>query len=430
MIKKLKMLLALGALTAVSTSPVLAEAVAPTLKISGNSIINSYVQSQKVRLNGKGNTGPHIAIDVSDLYFLISGMTANGISYGYKVNLQAFPGSSPTISQNYIEFSGVFGTFQVGAVVGPEDRMIQDGITIAAATGGPDGGFSGTFNVSEFVLRGNDIIGDTGYATKIAYYTPTIKGFRLGVAFTPNTNHMGDSKLNTSTNDGNTNLPGNRTFFPIKTVNPYGLRNFAVGLSYKAELGKWGITGTGAVVTDKSYISGSPAAGPRLQVKNTLAYQLGAVVDYTTAEGLIQIGLGYLNNGKSRLPKAANQSLAFIKAGATTLGNLNQGNAGTAWNGGAAFTSGAYKFSATYQRTDRKTDATQKTSLDVYSVGGEVTPVQGLKFFTEINYIRAKTNATAVALSRSLLDFDGKNGQATIGSNIGTVFVLGTKVSF
>jgi hypothetical protein len=110
--------------------------------------------------------------------------------------------------QNYIEFSGLFGTLQIGDVVGPEDSMIKDGITIAGATGGPDGAFSNIYNTPDFAMRGNDIIGDTGKVTKIVYYTPTFGGgFRFGIAYTPNTNHMGDSKLDNANNNGNTNLP-------------------------------------------------------------------------------------------------------------------------------------------------------------------------------------------------------------------------------
>lgn len=409
-------------------------ASAPTLKIGGTTIINAYFGSQKDRRNGKGNTGPHLSIDVADLYFLVSGMTSNGIKYGYTLNFNGIPGGSPTIDQNYIQFSGAFGTIQFGAVVGPEDSMIKDGITILSGTGGPDGGFSSMYNVPAFVMRGNDTLGDTNKATKIVYYTPTfLGGFTIGVAFTPNTNHMGDSKLNTANNDGNSALPGNRTFMPIKSLEPYGLRNVAIGLTYKRTAGQWSFTGSGALVSDKSYISGGKAAGSsRLQVRNTLAYQLGLVLGYRTASSsLIEFGAGYLDNGKSRLPKVRNQSLAFIKPGAVeTLGDLSEGNAGKAWNVGMAYTAGAYKMSLGYQNRTRKTSRTEKTKLDVFSLGGEVTPVQGLKFIAEVNHVRGKTNATAQALNNSLLAFDGAGATQAIGNNNATIFVLGTKISF
>ena len=421
-----KTLLSVLGVTLGATS-VMAEASAPSLKIGGNSIINAYFTSQKVKSNGKGGAaGPHISIDVADLYFLISGMTSNGIKYGYNLNFQAFPGSSPTIDQNYIEFSGNFGVIQIGAVVGPEDSMIKDGITMAAATGAADGGYNNTYNVPEFVMRGNDVVGDTGKATKIAWYSPAFFGFRVGVAYTPNTNHMGDSKLNTANGDGNPGLPGNRTFIPVKSLYPFGLRNLAVGLSYKAEMGKWGFTGTGALVSDRSYMSINDA---RQRVRNTFAYQLGAIIDYATTTGLLQLGGGYYDNGKSRLPS---QGLIVSKPGAATpvdLGNLSEGNAGKAWNMGTAYTFGAYKVSATYQETKRKINAVEQTNLKVMSVGGEIAPVQGLKFFTEVNYIRGKTPASAVVLSQQLFDLNSTK-QTTVGNNTGTVVVLGTKVSF
>lgn len=437
---KLKIALALTAFSVTSIVPVMAEeASPPTLKISGNSIVNMALPSQTNRQNGKGFHGFHINIPVSDLYFLIQGKTANGFNYGYRVNFEAYPGSSPVISQNYIELShNCFGVLQLGAVVGPEDSMIKDGNTISAGTGAADGAYGDTYNRPELAFYGNDNIGDTGYATKVVYYTPVMGGLQLGFGYTPNTNHMGDSKLNTANADGNGNLPGNRSV-PIKSslVSAFGVRSFVVGMSYKAEAGKWSFTGTGSLITDKSYYSGMPVGvnrSARYRVKNTLAYQLGMVLGYKTCNGLLQAGAGFLDNGKSRLPREE----IVLPVNATNdnytayYDTIRYGNAGKAWNLGTAYSFGAYKVSATYQRTDRKTymkHTDNKAHMDVCSVGGEVTPVQGLKFFSEVNYIRGKTNARAVSVAQGLYTNEGK-GKTAIGNNIATVVNMGVKVSF
>ena len=159
---------------------------APTLKISGNTVVTAYGINQKVRTNGKTN-GYHLDNAVSDLYFLVIGRATSGVEYKMKINIQAFSAADPIVNQNYVEFNGKFGTFQAGNVVGPEDTMIQDGLAVMGGTGGADGAYHNVYNLSAFAMRGNDNIGDTGYATKIAYYTPEIYSFRFGIAFTPNT---------------------------------------------------------------------------------------------------------------------------------------------------------------------------------------------------------------------------------------------------
>lgn len=446
-----KLVLSAMAIAALSTSA-MAEAVAPTLKISGNTIMNAYVVNQKVKNNGKSRAH-HFSNDISDLFFLVAGRTASGIEYKYKINMQANSNVSPTIAQNYIEFNTKGGTFQFGNVVGPEDSMIEDAGAIVGGAGAFDGGYKNVYNFSAFALRGNDNIGDTGYATKLVYYTPELWNFRFGVAYTPQTSHLGDAKLDNNSIQGNGNVPGNRNFFPALpgNVDAYGVRSWAFGLSFKKEVGNWGFNLNGTYLTDISYLSNtlSPNGGPyarvddrvsqfggKIRLRNTSAYQLGTIVAYRLSNGhLVQVGGGWLDNGHSRNFRRTTYfgtNLIAGAAGDANSGNLHQGDSGQAWNAGVGYTMGAYKFAASYQHMERETDAVRKAKTDVWSLTGDVVPVAGLKFFGEVDFIRTKSNAVAQTMEQSFNNAFGRVN-ANSGSNAknqAAVFIVGSKISF
>jgi hypothetical protein len=422
----------------------------PTLSINGNTVMNAYYAHNSKNTDESRNV--HLSNDVSDLYFTIKGRMSNGIEYGYKMGLQSFSAGSPVFQQNFIEFNGKFGTVQVGNVVGVEDSMIADASSIGGGMGTFDGGYYNVVNMPAFVMRGNDNIGDTGYATKIAYYTPTYYNFQFGVTYTPNTAHRGDAGMDKATLNGNTNVSGNRNFLPNKKLYPYDLDSFAFGLSYKKELNNWGINLNGAYITGDSYypaITDGGLANPakRTKAHRTNAYQLGAVVGYRRQNGhLVQVAGGWLDNGKSRLEKnlgdivANNPNLRFFEnPGAQNpdnvgFGNLYQGNSGKAWNLGTAYVMGVYKFAATFQQTERKTDATNRARTSVASLTADVVPVGGLKFYVEADYVHARSNQAAVDTAASLAGFDSKMstraGKNQIQGNDAFVLALGTKVSF
>lgn len=428
-----KLVLSAIAIAALSTSA-MAEAVAPTLQISGNTIMNAYAVSQKVKDNGKGRAH-HFSNDISDLYFLVGGRTASGIEYKYRINFQAYSNANPVVIQNYVEFNTKAGTLQFGNVVGPEDAMIEDAGAITGGAGGFDGGYKNVYNLSAFALRGNDNVGDTGYATKIVYYTPELWDFRFGVAYTPDTAHLGDAKLDNNSIKGNGNVPGVKSFLPPlpSGVDALGLRSWAFGLSFKKEMGNWGINLNGAYLTDISYLTATNnntinGSANKVRLRNTSAYQLGAIIGYRTGVGhLIQVGGGWLDNGHSRTFRASET------IGVTSTGNLYQGDAGQAWNLGAGYTMGAYKLALSYQNTERKTDGTSKARNNVWSVTADMVPVAGLKFFGEVDYIHSKSNTAAQTVAQNFINANsGSANSSTLANakNHGAVFIMGTKISF
>lgn len=435
-----KIVLSAMAVAALSSTSSLAnlksEAAAPTLKISGNSIFNAYAVNQhQHEKNGRG-AAHHIANDVSDLAFLVMGRTAHGIEYGYKLVFQAYSNAHPVVEQNYAQFNTWGGTFQVGNVVGPEDSMIEDAGAIAGGTGTFDGSYYKVFNLAAFAMRGDDNIGDTGYATKIAYYTPEICDFRFGVAYTPDTTHLGDHHLNTNSIKENHHVPGQRNLFPRNVgrgIDAIMLHNWAFGLSYKKEMGNWGINLNGAYIYADSYLASIRSAHPRKRLRHVSAYQLGTVIAYRMTNGhLVQVAGGYLDNNRSSLMKHSLKHAEWYGFRTDDSdGKLHHGNTGRAYNLGAAYTMGAYKFTGTFQNTERKTGPCGKARNRVYSVTADVVPVSGLKFYGEVDYVISNSNKDAVVTAAKNLP-GGKNNfnHAPVRRNSGTVFIMGTKVSF
>jgi hypothetical protein len=411
------------ALFTMASSPTYGEvltsgAIPPSLKIDGFTAINTYFVNQQQRDNGRGGPQPHIGVDVSNLFFSIMGSSASGIEYMYRITFETIPGTGSAIDQNYIQFKSKAGSFQIGCIGGPEDTMIWDAGKIIGGTGGFDGGFNNVYNMSAGVMRGNDNIGDTGNATKIVYYSPEVMGWTFGVAYTPSTAHKGDGKLDNQT-AGKAKLPGNRGLFDQTSHQPFDLRNVAIGLTYRKEIGKWNITLSGAGITAKSYFFNATTG--RVPFQNTKAYQLGFVLGY----GDFRFGGGFLDNGKSHLPRTAGFTYNGIS---NNLGSMNNGNAGYAWNAGAGYTMGAYQVATAYQRTNRNTGNFQKAHSDFYSATLDVTPLTGLKIYTEVDYIRSRSNDAAVKRETSF-PFLTAPAKA-VKDNSGVIGIVGTKVSF
>lgn len=398
-------------------------AQSPTLKINGYSIVNSYFSNQAHKDYGKGGSEPHINIPVSDIYFTVFGRSSSGIEYKMRVNFQAVPGETAPVNQNYLEFYGPFGTFHAGCVAGPENRMIHDGARVAGATGLFDGGLYTVINRSAGTIGGsNDMVGSTGYATKIAWYTPKVYGLQIGFAYTPNTARTGSDKKNNAFSN-NEKVPGSQAgIYPYKKARPWGTKNLSIAALYEKAWKDFSMKLSAAFVTDTAHYrdAGNYEEG-KFKVRGAKSYQLGAIFGYKD----FSWGIGYLNNGKSYIPKGA----ISIDKKVNALKDTDKGNAGRAWNTAVSYTMGAYKLSAGYQGTKRKTDAQYKATSDIFGIGLDFKALQGLNFYGEVDSVKMKTNDKAIEISRGL-DSKVSKTSRQVRSNHGVAFIAGARISF
>lgn len=118
-------------------------------------------------------------------------MADNGITFGFRVELEADAGVSNNVDENSIWASGSFGKLEFGNNDGAEDTFAVNGSNSGVDYGGV-GNPTATFLTSAYTGNARTSVDfrsglDTSDATKITYTTPNFNGFSLGISYTPNT---------------------------------------------------------------------------------------------------------------------------------------------------------------------------------------------------------------------------------------------------
>lgn len=134
-------------------------------------------------------------------------MADNGITFGFRVEIEADSGTENNVDENSIFASGSFGKLEFGNNDGVEDSFAVNGSNSGVDYGGV-GNPTANFLTSAYLSNSRtsvDFRGDLDSAdsTKITYTTPNFNGFSAGLSYTPDTDH--DSKgvgFNDADSDG------------------------------------------------------------------------------------------------------------------------------------------------------------------------------------------------------------------------------------
>ncbi|MDP2192925.1 MAG: porin [Alphaproteobacteria bacterium] len=404
-------------LVALSSTSLMAGA-SPKLVVSGSTVICGSTINQRNKTSGKGGGIPAISIGSSDLYFRALAQTEGGFEYKLVMNINAVPyaNKDAAIDRSYLEFgSNTMGTLQVGAVSGVDDTMAKGGLSLIGGAAGIDGTFPGAYNMSSGVNGGVHLLGYTKRANKLSYTTPSFYGFQAGISFTPNTSNAGRMR-----DYSKANVPGignDSGIYVDKELAAYGLANTALGLTYNNTWDDYTFGLSLVGITERSRLNGQE--GP-IRVRNLRSFQIGALVGYKD----FRVASSYFDNGKSRLPYESNQLLKTSGANQFRTTDLNEGNAGKAWDVAAQYTMGAYQFSAGYFETLRKVNNTSKARSQVVTLTADYKALPGLKLFVEADFARSGNTQAALNQSNAMKRDTG------IGRNSGNAFVGGTKISF
>ncbi|GAB4363023.1 MAG: porin [Kiloniellaceae bacterium] len=118
-------------------------------------------------------------------------MADNGITFGFRVELEADTGQTNNVDENSIWASGGFGKIELGNNDGAEDSFMVNGSNSGVDYGGV-GNPTSTFLVSAYTGEARTSVDfrgdiDTSDATKITYTTPNFNGFSAGISYTPDT---------------------------------------------------------------------------------------------------------------------------------------------------------------------------------------------------------------------------------------------------
>ncbi|MPZ09061.1 MAG: porin [Kiloniellaceae bacterium] len=237
----------------------------------------------------------------TEIHVNASMMADNGITFGFRVEIEADAGNTNNVDENTIFASGGFGKLEFGNNDGAEDSFMINGSSNGAQFGSM-GNPTGTFLTTAFqgqARTSSDFRGgvDSSDATKITYTTPNFNGFSVGLSYTPDTEFDG----------GGTGFNEN---------NEEGAHDhFGLGIGYDGEF-------------------------------NGVGLELGIVGSYGTADGepeddVYGIGGGIaISFGGFTIATG----IAWDDMGDGTVGNDDDTGTGWGWDGGIGYAAGPWEF--------------------------------------------------------------------------------------
>jgi predicted porin len=421
----------------------------PELEISGSAAVHGVISnpevtysSGKARKADTDTTTPRIAGGEAGVAFKVFGKLRNGVRYGAVIDFDAMKGDTG-VDKMYLSLEkDNVATAHFGNVKGPEATMLCGGQQLIGATCGVDGTIGRDMDYATGVTSPVYVTGYSSKATKIVVYSPVIYGFQLGVSYTPDTKHVGHDDKNRHTGDTST---GNDKALFIKgkgdNERPSGKNHVAIGLSHKHEFNNGFGTKIAVIYlretvrrvkTNHGVAEGEGDARKvtptiaEVPLRNTSAYHITGTVSYKD----IEVGGGYLNNGKSRLPtKDADYANTNIGGFLAT----KESNAGHAWNIGARYTMGDWKFAVVYHQTRRRVAIGQKTRGQMITFSAEYKVCDGLLLFAEIDHVMTHSCDKACELRDKAATGDPEPQEAdkvAIKKQNCSLVALGAKVSF
>jgi hypothetical protein len=373
-------------------------AEAPTWKLTGNMNFQAYYvnqDNQGINKTAKTITGPggtisgtfaqwdpaakgqdhgwYFGVDESELQLNVSGTADNGLNYGFKIEINANTTDTKVADEARLQFSGGWGTLQMGDEDGAEDIMNYGGENLMGATGGFDGDqndylyqagtgtVTGGLKVNLAATSFPTIAGDTSDSTKVSYFSPRISGFQVGGSITPNPSLNGDNFKE----DG-------------KFQDSYGL-----GANYDNSFG--GVRVRASAVY-------SAASSNTAALNDISAWSVGTIVGF----GPVSVGANYTDNGDSGEPTGFDWKSSY-------------------WDVAAGFETGPLYLSVGYfDSTKQLSGGLEDSTYKHVALTADYTVAPGLGVYAEVNRIKD--------------DIAGGNNPQT--SNGTTSVVVGANVSF
>jgi predicted porin len=292
-------------------------------------------------------------------------------------------GSKQSVREAYLELTHKnLGTLIFGDTGGLESRVACGPSDFIPGTGGTDGNFSRMLNVTTYTFPFPSLVNDTGKATKAMYVTPSFGGIRFYVAYTPNTKHVGELKLDTA-------------FAPDRAaLSPFDLKSFAYAADYNLKSGLFSLNMSFVGINSQTH--GELPNRYHLQRHNSKCYDLGIVIGI----GPVSFGAEYFINGRSGTLKHSINAIEPTIEGEkleTLAYDPSLAGGYRALNLGIAIRDGASTFGLSYFRSSRRTGLTRagsgKTSLAqanvlVFSFEQKLAP--GLAAYVETGIYKMK----------------------------------------
>ena len=260
-----------------------AAAEAPTLSFSGFTRVAASFSDQD--LSAARGRGYGFEVDDNWLVWTARGTADNGLTYVASTSVESRAAGTINVIEAKINFTNQWGTLIVGDDDSPDDVMMVGGYSLLTAGFGYDGGYSSQVNRGGVGFTGTfaSLVGDTGDATKIAYYTPRWNGLQFGISLTPDSGARGDDNV-----AGDADNDGDRE-------NTIGL-----GLNYNQTHGDVGVRfGTTYIAAETEPNSAAASATSSLARDDISSWSIGGTLSYSG----FSVGVGHGDSGDSNCTK-------------------------------------------------------------------------------------------------------------------------------
>ena len=335
----------------------------------------------------------------TELHINVDGKTDSGLGYGAYIELEADVNADDNTAaannkaeRTYIYVESGFGRVEAGATGDAGDALRVDAGTIARATGGIAGDFyhyvnlrgdAEAANTNYYILPGlptaSGLLGNAGdgdisaraTANKLSYYSPRIQGLQAGLSYTPDQDERGTAA----------GFSGGHDTSLENVLN--------VGLNYQTQLND---------VTIEAAVTGETG-----DKENTAAA-------IATTDGLEAYALG-LSAGYQGF------TLAGSYGSVDEFGNtITDNTSASYWTLGGAYEFGPFATSLTYLASEvENEDGTNDAEFSNLSVGVDYQLAPGLVPYAEVSFFDTDNNIADTS---------------TTSDNDGTVFLVGTQLSF
>ncbi|MBR1734133.1 MAG: porin [Alphaproteobacteria bacterium] len=314
------------------------------------------------------------------------------------------------------------GRLNIGFTATAADNFTIGGNSIFTAYGGPDSGnLSAFYNESAGTIIGTGCHVDDGKAAKIAWFSPTIKGFSMGMSFTLDSKKSAPFKKRHCSENCNSD---NNICWDYAHSSGFSRSIFTIAGKY--EYGNE--DDFNATVTMGGWFGKGKAGTNTGAVHDVRAYQIGAILGYKQ----FKAAFGFIDCGRSIVDKyrAVGDSYIFDETTDYDVHDPRVGlkhgtDAGKIYTYGLSYKMDNLTLSAGYFRSvvkfsDKKSE---RAIANIYTVGAEYRFDKTLSIYAEYNNISTKTCDRARIYAKAC-------NLGAEGANHANMLILGSKINF
>ena len=325
---------------------------------------------------------------------------------------------SAIVEKGYLFWeSEKFGTFRGGWVNSAADEFCIDGSDVLVGYQGfGNGYFTAAHTPTSGCIIDSGFFHDDGKAAKLWWKSPVVRGFSMGLSFTPNARKK--NPFYTSTHRTDKDFSAGRTF---ETDSIWQENVITGGLAYEYGLpDKFNMK-----ISLSGWHGKTKCLNGDWTVRNVQGYNIGVILSYNKFE----MALGFTDLGKSALPStyAEGDTLIYDKNTNYDVKDKHIGikpgaSAGQIYTAGISYNFGKLACSAGYLYGERKFSGSEKATSNVASFGVEYKFDKMWSSYIEYDHITTDTCDRIMVYDKAV---DGK----AIGNNTSNLYIVGTKVN-